>query len=564
MGADAVIVYDSQKEGIFTMWPTRDYKQGTVTIPSVLINADHGEKLHKLLLKNSGDEGINKCGIYSSSSSCKGHSECLWDDHNDECVDQLEQITVTIRWGLPHPDGRVEFDYYTCADDFESFTFKENFPSVLELLGDQMVFTPHYFIMNGTYNGCHGDHNALNCGSDCTNKGRYCVQDPDEDKTNGLTGVDVMQENLRQMCVWEYEQQFMKDKVEEKTAYWFNYVKKFNDNCLGSESQKNIDNSTFHSDCSKQQMHFLDSSDGLWKYVMKCYEKSGGLGHDLDKPNTLFEKTLEMVDKHGVFACPTAVVNDFQLHGDWHCPSPVEIGTCNVMGAVCAGFAEGTTPKGCGGSPGCPAGEYYDHCQLCLPMEDPRWDNLCKDCKNELNGNAVETDCGEPLGKPGIYKVCESPEDTKAACEKKVKESCEYSAWDACGDCQDPNKPGFVDPKRVKNAKHDCKGTCQGSFEFICGVCVDPALTPNRDCGKVIPGGGSDSKTEKSSGGGGGTLTAVIVALVSLVVIAVVLIVFFMWKRMNQQDDEFRRLMDQYTMMEDNVGRNDNRQPLTG
>ena len=41
-----------------------------------------------------------------------------------------------------------------------------------------------------------------NCGSLCTNKGRYCMTDPDFDTKAGVSGSDVVKESLRQKCVW--------------------------------------------------------------------------------------------------------------------------------------------------------------------------------------------------------------------------------------------------------------------------------------------------------------------------------------------------------------------------
>lgn len=40
------------------------------------------------------------------------------------------------------------------------------------------------------------------CGSLCTNKGRYCMTDPDLDTKSGVSGADVVRESLRQKCVW--------------------------------------------------------------------------------------------------------------------------------------------------------------------------------------------------------------------------------------------------------------------------------------------------------------------------------------------------------------------------
>jgi hypothetical protein len=56
------------------------------------------------------------------------------------------------------------------------------------------------------------------CGAQCTNGGRYCAVDPELDPTRGLDGADVIEENLRQMCVFEYL------NATGETIKWFHYV----------------------------------------------------------------------------------------------------------------------------------------------------------------------------------------------------------------------------------------------------------------------------------------------------------------------------------------------------
>ena len=63
------------------------------------------------------------------------------------------------------------------------------------------VFTPHYYILNGSHWNCDSSH--LRCGNQCSNSGRYCAVDPEYDLNNGISGMDVVQENLRQLCIWK-------------------------------------------------------------------------------------------------------------------------------------------------------------------------------------------------------------------------------------------------------------------------------------------------------------------------------------------------------------------------
>ena len=73
------------------------------------------------------------------------------------------------------------------------------------------VFTPHYYILNGRDWNCNSS--GLRCGTQCTNSGRYCSFDPEYDLYHGISGMDVVQENLRQLCIWKYVTVFIEPSV---------------------------------------------------------------------------------------------------------------------------------------------------------------------------------------------------------------------------------------------------------------------------------------------------------------------------------------------------------------
>jgi len=491
--------------------------------------------------------------------------------------------------------------------------------------------------------------------------------------------VCVLEEDLRQICVWKYQKEQKEngdEDQEEETQHWFMYVDLFNKNCLGNEDTRTVDEEVFHTNCSKTQMEKVEA--GMWEYVETCVADSGGLGVDLDQTNSLFEEELTMALKHDIFSCPQAAVNNFRLDNNWDCPSRVSIETCETFRSVCAGYAYGSTPDVCGGSPGCPAGEYIDECQNCLKKTDPKWNTMCYDCAGVINGPSVNTECA--FGTT----VCAIPgEETERAC----LDTCEWNAVDACGECKDPSADDFKSPEKYPKAVFDCAGVCDGSAVRDCegtcggekitycgecianddsriglsceqfescetlvfdacqqcvldpdadyvkpsehpgavldcsGVCagsmvshcemcleptdplvdfscnkikscesgifdacsdcveqgalyVDPIQFPNavKDCAGVCTGTkathcglcidrddpriGQECSTiadqEKSSGNGiNSTQLALIVSFGCFFVIIVAFVVYYMWKRMNRQETEFKRLMNQYTLLDE-------------
>lgn len=63
------------------------------------------------------------------------------------------------------------------------------------------LFTPRYLVIKGTRYGCDAAGNA--CGDFCETDGKnaYCLI-PD---SLGVTGKDVLNEDVRQYCIWKQE-----------------------------------------------------------------------------------------------------------------------------------------------------------------------------------------------------------------------------------------------------------------------------------------------------------------------------------------------------------------------
>lgn len=75
-------------------------------------------------------------------------------------------------------------------------------------------FTPHYITLQCPAEYLDSDF----CRSQCINRGRYCEQDPDGNLTTGYKGSDVVEQNLRQLCVFRW------GKDHQKPWIWWSYV----------------------------------------------------------------------------------------------------------------------------------------------------------------------------------------------------------------------------------------------------------------------------------------------------------------------------------------------------
>lgn len=203
-GAAAVLVADDRDEPLITMdSPEEDTAAADyldkISIPSALIEKSFGDDLKKALQKDEG-------------------------------------VTIKLDWteSMPHPDDRVEYEFWTnnndecgprCDDQMDFVRKFKGHAQILEKAG-YTLFNPHYITWY-----CPGAFILTKqCKSQCINRGRYCAPDPDQDFSVGYEGKDVVNENLRQLCVhrvanesgrswvsWDYVTDFhircpMKDK----------------------------------------------------------------------------------------------------------------------------------------------------------------------------------------------------------------------------------------------------------------------------------------------------------------------------------------------------------------
>lgn len=237
-------------------------------------------------------------------------------------------VRIEMTWSLPNPDDRVEYELWTTPTDIISRDFQNQFKEAAVALGKRAYFTPQMYVYDGVRSGCQGIDGENDCYNLCTNNGRYCATDPDNDLDRGISGADVVQESLRRMCIWSHYGQDDGIGVE-----WWDYVEEFMYRCNTEEffsSKKCISDAMTHAGVEKAT-------------IDQCMEDSGGL--EGDKENQLMEMQLLAKDKSGVVILPAMYVNRVSIRGS------LEFET--VFKAICAGYASGTIPSVCTTCAGC-------------------------------------------------------------------------------------------------------------------------------------------------------------------------------------------------------------------
>lgn len=239
--------------------------------------------------------------------------EQLMDDH---------PVQLEMAWSLPTPDDRVEYDLWTVPTDVVSRSFLQQFRPIAEKLGDRAYFTPHMYIYDGVRTHCQGNDGENFCYNLCTNNGRYCATDPDNDLEKGISGADVVKESLRRLCIWKHY-----GEQDGVGMIWWNYIEQFFNKCSSPDFFMNQD---CVKDCYKHAGVDGDKID-------RCMIDSGGTEKDV--PNVFLDLEIAAQTERGVVVLPTAFVNTAPIRG--------QLSSNSIFHAICAGYAAGTTPKIC-------------------------------------------------------------------------------------------------------------------------------------------------------------------------------------------------------------------------
>lgn len=276
---------------------------GKIGIPSVLISKTDGDKLKSVI--TTIDSKTNKATV----------------------------VSMSLTYQLPAPDNRVEIDLWTSSFDPQSKIFKSNFGPAIRTLGDHALFTPHYYIIPGEAFGCDLPGNV--CGNQCTNNGKYCTWDPERDIDHGLSGAQVLAEDLRRICLYKT---INSTQPNPSIYQWFDYVNMFEDTCADAPDYKN-----WNDQCSYNIMNKFSIDTNS---VQECIAASGGLDTDT---NIEFDEQRRELENYGgnIIRIPWLLINNAPAFGSIQCLSPLSQSTCAPLNGVCHGYASGTEPDAC-------------------------------------------------------------------------------------------------------------------------------------------------------------------------------------------------------------------------
>ena len=152
---------------------------------------------------------------------------------------------------------------------------------------------------------------------------------------SGLDGKDVVEENLRQICIWrQIKNREMHDRQDLSEVKWWEYTQLYNSLCYGETH-----NATALRACSYKQMGQvgIDASSSAADSVEQCIAASGGFADDAD--NTIMAAELKQRQDMTILNLPTVVVNNNVERGAVTPP--------NVLNMICQGFRHEDRPAIC-------------------------------------------------------------------------------------------------------------------------------------------------------------------------------------------------------------------------
>lgn len=186
-------------------------------------------------------------------------------------------VQVTIQFPAGPYSKVVEIQYWFSSADSvnSSYAFLTELKSQI---GDSssFKFEPHY----ATWECQRCKKRGFKAPEDgCLSNGRYCDADPDGD--GPLTGVDVLNEDIRQICIYKTD-----------TELWWNYIATFSQDCLNKEGE---------TECSQKTLEKLQTNETTTIKIVNCIKNSfKGTGStprpESDENRLLSEERIAQMD----------------------------------------------------------------------------------------------------------------------------------------------------------------------------------------------------------------------------------------------------------------------------
>ena len=271
-GGHLAIIISDKNENISGIFMNDDGAGYDISIPAVLISNSDGKKLAHYYLD---------------------HAE----SHED-----IKEIKLEIKFENENKDNTVKYDIWYSPDQENVYLFLNEFKKFQDALGENAILGVHFF----TYPHYNYNPEKKQNIENCLGNGLYCSR---PGKSGVKNGVNVIQESLRQKCIYNYAYDNM-GKKDNRHLYW-DYIQNFYLNCFNFGK---ID-----STCSENiQITLKIPIDD----IKKCYDESF-LGEKNEKDyelylrNIIFDNEYELRKKNFISKSPSITINERVYLGGW-------------------------------------------------------------------------------------------------------------------------------------------------------------------------------------------------------------------------------------------------------
>ena len=299
-GAKMIIIIDTINEDLEHTMPVGDGQEGRIHIPTIMIGPQHGAKIKQYIDLQYGDTIDPKTGAIVPREERPDTAE-------------YEPVTVSMYFSLPtNLQSYVSIEFWLSGTDKRSFELLAGLKKSFEEIGfDKLRISIYYAIWYCPY--CKEMGYTVTDNVNCYSGGRYCSPDPDDD--GPLTGRDILDEDLRQLCMYQVD-----------PSLYFDYMSNYDYNCLEKKGDAH--------ECYESVLHKLGGDVETNKAAIKrCVDNSfeGGQDRLLDN-NSLLEVQRKTFKRRGIQVWPSIVLDGSLYRGN-------VLPANNVYEAVCESFS---------------------------------------------------------------------------------------------------------------------------------------------------------------------------------------------------------------------------------